>query len=229
MSSRSAIVSEIRAGLEGLAVPADAPAMQQYMKSAMPFLGVRAPAVRRLCRTVFTSHRLEGRAEWEATVRELFDDATHREERYAALGLIGHRYYRSWLTAETLPLLQHVIATGAWWDLVDDASHRVGDVLRGDRVRAEPVIRSWQTHECLWLRRSSIICQLGHRASTDSALLTDAIAANLDDRDFFIRKAIGWALREYAKSQPAWVLDFVTTYDDRLSPLSKREALKHLA
>ncbi len=229
MSSHSAIVREIRTGLEALAVPADAPAMQQYMKSEMPFRGVRFPGVRRLCRTVFTSHRLEDRAEWEATVRELFDNATHREERYAALGLIGHRYYRDWLTAETLPLLQHVIATGAWWDLVDDASHRVGDVLLADRVCAELVIRSWQTHESLWLRRSSIICQLGHRDSTDSALMTDAIVANLDDRDFFIRKAIGWALREYGKSEPAWVLDFVTTYVDRLSPLSKREALKHLA
>jgi 3-methyladenine DNA glycosylase AlkD len=89
-------------------------------------------------------------------------------------------------------------------------------------------VRGWITDEDLWRRRTSIIVQNGAKSATDDELLTDAIVANLDDRDFFIRKAIGWALRERAKSDPDSVRAFVAAYGDRLSPLSRREATKHL-
>ena len=89
-------------------------------------------------------------------------------------------------------------------------------------------MRGWAIDDDRWLRRVAVICQLGAKDRTDRALLTDAVLANAADRDFFLRKAIGWALRDYARTDPAWVRRFVTAHEDELSPLSKREALKHL-
>ncbi len=158
----------------------------------------------------------------------LFDEATHREEWYAALMLVAHRRHRPLLTADALPMLEHVIVTGAWWDVVDDASHRVGDVLLCDVVSTEPVIDGWIGSGHLWLRRAAIICQLGHRDRTDALLLARAIEPAMAEREFFLRKAIGWALREYAKTDADWVRRFVVDHETELSTLSRREALKHL-
>lgn len=123
------------------------------------------------------------------------------------------------------------MCAGAWWDLVDQVSHCVGAVLLADHAAALPVIRGWLDHPDRWLRRASIICQLGLRDRTDLRLLADAIATNLAPapgaEDFFIRKAIGWALREYGKTDPAYVVAFVAA-EPRLSPLSRREALRRI-
>jgi 3-methyladenine DNA glycosylase AlkD len=202
--------------------------MQAYMKSDLPYRGVAMPDTRRIARSVYADHRLTLRPDWERAVRTLYDDAAFREERYAALTLAGHRFYREFQTPESLPLYEHLIVTGAWWDLVDEISHRVGDVLRGHRAVTEPVIRAWSVHPDRWLRRTAIICQLGHRQETDQALLADVITPNLGDPEFFVRKAIGWALREYAKTEPAWVQDYVARHRDSMAPLSVREALKHV-
>ncbi len=121
-----------------------------------------------------------------------------------------------------------MIVTGAWWDHVDGISERIGALLLAHRPVLEPVIREWSTDPDRWLRRSSIISQLALKERTDVALLTDVIAANLADREFFIRKAIGWALRQYARTDPDWVRAFVADHQDALSPLSRREAMKHL-
>ncbi len=91
-----------------------------------------------------------------------------------------------------------------------------------------PLIRGWAVDPDRWLRRSSIICQLGLAGRTDLDLLTEVIARNLADREFFVRKAIGWALRQYARTDPDWVRGFVAAHETSLSPLSRREAMKHL-
>ncbi len=229
MPADPALVREIRDGLAAAGDPARAVQMQAYMKSAMPFHGVPAPVARRLFRDGFDAHPLVDRATWTATVRALWDGAAHREERYAALALARHRSYRTYLDPHVLPLLEHLVRTGAWWDLVDDvASHLVGPVLLAHLDETAPVVRTWATAEDRWLRRSAVICQLGAKDRTDVALLTEAIDANLDDRDFFLRKAIGWALRQHARVDPDWVRSFVAERSGRLSPLSRREALKHL-
>jgi 3-methyladenine DNA glycosylase AlkD len=121
-----------------------------------------------------------------------------------------------------------MITTGAWWDHVDEVSHRVGGLLRAFPGDIGPIVTQWARAGDRWLRRSSVICQVGLKDATDTALLSDAVVANLDDRDFFLRKAIGWALRDYARTDPAWVRQFVAQHEARLSPLSRREALKHL-
>jgi len=92
-----------------------------------------------------------------------------------------------------------------------------------------PLIRGWSKDPDRWLRRSSIICQLRFKERTDVELLTEVIDANLADREFFVRKAIGWALRQYARTDPDWVRAFVLARDGSLSPLSRREAMKHLS
>ena len=127
---------------------------------------------------------------------------------------------------ESLALYEHFLRTGQWWDLVDETSHAVGLVVR-QHPAAAARMRVWATDPDMWVQRSAIICQLQHKADTDLDLLTGVIEANQEDSEFFIRKAIGWALRDYARTDGDWVRAFVQTHPD-LSPLSRREALKHL-
>ncbi|HEX2130653.1 MAG TPA: DNA alkylation repair protein [Actinophytocola sp.] len=222
------LVTAVRTELAALADPSRAPGMQRYMKSEMPFRGVPAPQRRELARRLFAAHPLSDVAAWRATVLSLWREAEFREERYVAVDLTGWRAYRSWQTPLVLPLYEELIVTGAWWDHVDElASRRIGPLLRAHRAAVTPVLRRWAVDADLWKRRTSIICQLGAKEDTDTDLLASSIEANLDDRDFFVRKGIGWALRQFARSEPAWVRAFVDDHPG-LSPLSRREALKHL-
>jgi 3-methyladenine DNA glycosylase AlkD len=223
-------VDRVRLELARLADPERAPQMQAYMKSAMPYYGVRVPVVRSTVRRLMRAspEAFGSRDTWAVVIRRLFDEASHREEWYAALAVAGGPGAAPYQSIESLALYRHLIVEGAWWDIVDEVSHRVGDVVRADLTGTTPIVRGWSGADDLWLRRCSIICQLGHREATDLALLTYAIDANLEDTRFFIRKTIGWALREYARTDPTWVLEFVHTRADRISPLSRREALKHL-
>lgn len=223
----------VRDGLASAGDPARAVQQQAYMKSAMPYYGLTAAELKALLRPILVEHRFEERAEWETTARLLWDVATHREERYAAIALLRHRHYHPWVDADLVPLLEHLVRTGAWWDYVDEiASHLVGQVLLEDRPTLTPLMIDWAEDDHLWVRRTAMLCQLRHREQTDTDLLEHALVANLDDtvlgKEFFIRKALGWALREHARTDAAWVLDFVGTHADRLSGLSRREALKHL-
>ena len=127
-----------------------------------------------------------------------------------------------------MPLYEHMIVSGAWWDHVDAVAPRIGALLRSYPEAVRPTVLSWSAREDRWLRRTSVICQVGAKTSTDLELLTAAVLANAGDRDFFLRKGIGWALRDYARTDPDWVRAFVATRADVLSPLSQREALKHL-
>jgi 3-methyladenine DNA glycosylase AlkD len=224
------LVEAVRRELAAAADPARAPGMQAYMKSAMPYHGVRAPALRRTCRRLFAEHPLGSAAAWRATVLVLWREAGHREERYAAVELAGDRRYRAHRTAmDALPLLEELIVTGAWWDLVDNvATHLVADLLAAHPQPMAARLRAWSRSEDRWLRRAAIICQVNAKAATDLRLLYDCIEPNLADRDFFIRKAIGWALRAYAWTDPDEVARYVHANRARLSPLSRREALKNL-
>jgi 3-methyladenine DNA glycosylase AlkD len=223
------LVRAVRDGLAQQADPTKASAMQAYMKSSMPHWGVQRPELRRLCRAVFAAHPLASFEQWRDTILTLWKEATHREERYAAIALAGARHYRAYHTLDALPLHEELIVTGAWWDLVDGlASHQLGDLLRRYPKPMRQTMLTWSRDPDLWKRRSAILCQLGFKAATDETLLYACIDPNLADRDFFIRKAIGWALREYAKTNPDSVRRYVREHEATLSPLSRREATKHL-
>ena len=207
---------------------------QAYMKSELPFVGLSAPQLRAMLRPLLVEERFVDRGSWEAAVLELWDDATHREELYAALALVRHRAYRQWLDPDLLPVLEHLVRTGAWWDVVDEvAAHPVGQVLLDHRRDVTPRMDDWSVDDdSLWVRRAAMLSQLRHGSATDTDLLARVLVANLDDtaygKEFFIRKALGWALRDYARTDPDWVRAFVAEHEPGLSGLSRREALKHL-
>ena len=216
------IVQAARSGLAARADPAAAPGMQAYMKSAMPFLGVAAPARAALLRGL--RPLLADRVAVGAAAEQLWDGARAREERYVATALAR----RLAPQPDRLAVYRHWIVTGAWWDHVDEiASRLVGPALRSDPAAVTPVLRTWARASDRWLRRTAVICQLGAKHGTDLALLTEAIEANLDDSDFFLRKGIGWALRQHARTDPEWVRAFVAAHP-ALSPLSRKEALRTL-
>lgn len=224
------VVGEIRSVLGAAGDPARAAQQQAYMKSALPFRGIGSADLKALLRPVLGSWSPSTRAEWEGAVRRLWDEVTWREEWYAALALVRHRRARPWLTPEALPLLAHLVTTGAWWDVVDEvAAHPLGQVLAAYPDEVTPVIRDWAMAEDPWLRRSAVLCQLNRRSGTDVELLRFAIEANLADTSFWLRKAIGWALRQHARTDPDLVRGLVEEWGDRLSGLSRREALKHLS
>jgi 3-methyladenine DNA glycosylase AlkD len=223
------LIAAIRDGLAQTADPAKAPAMQAYMKSAMPYRGVQSPQLRLLCRAVFAAHPIASFAEWYGTAQTLWREASYREERYAAIALTGDRRYRDFQRLETLPLYEELIVTGAWWDYVDElATHRIGPLLSLYPKPMRATMLAWSRDANLWKRRTAILCQNTFKAATDEELLFACIAPNLADREFFIRKAIGWALRDYAKSRPDAVARYVREHEAELSPLSRREATKHL-
>jgi 3-methyladenine DNA glycosylase AlkD len=223
------LIAAVREELARVADAAKAPAMQAYMKSAMPYLGVPAPQLRRVCRAVFAGRPLASFEEWRETALALWREARYREERYAAIGLTGDRQYRSYQRLDALPMYEEMIITGAWWDYVDDlATHRIGSLLAlyPDPMRARML--AWSRDANLWKRRTAILCQLSFKTATDKELLFACIAPNMGEKDFFIRKAIGWALREYSKTRPDTVRRYVHEHETELSPLSRREALKYM-
>jgi 3-methyladenine DNA glycosylase AlkD len=233
-SPTAALVSQVRAELAAAADAVRAAQQQAYMKSAMPFRGVPMPEVRRITRAAVRAHPLADQAALVAAVTMLWDEATHREERYAALTVLQVPRHRRWRDSTLLPFYEHLVLTGRWWDLVDDlATHAVGELLRAEPEPVAPVIRRWAAADDLWLRRAALVCQVGAKGRTDGDLLADIIVTvaappEALSRDFFVRKGIGWALRDYARTDPDWVRSFVDAHADRLSPLSIREATKHL-
>lgn len=220
------LADDLRAGLADLADPAAAPAMQAYMKSPMPFRGVPKPGRERLLRAVLAEQPVPDGNALAATVDDLWDAAGYREERYLAMGLAGHRRHLRWVDLDWLPRLRAWIVDAGWWDVTDELANRhVGRLLRAHPSALTPVLHRWAVDEDRWLRRTAVICQLGSGAGTDLDLLTAAIEANLDDPDFFLRKGIGWALRQHARTDPGWVREFVARHPG-LSALSQREALR---
>ena len=220
------MIEAIRAELAARANPAKAEGMRAYMKSAMPFLGVQKPGREEIARAVFAAHPLEGFDEWRDTVLRLWREATYREERYLAIRLARDRRYREHRTMAALPLYEELIVTGAWWDFVDEVAVRLLGELLGDDTAPAQVLRRWATSEDMWKRRAAIICQVLRKRDTDLALLYDCIEPNRQDREFFIRKGIGWALRAYAWVDPDEIVRYCATHE--LSPLSRREALKNV-
>src|SRR6476661_3543695 len=207
------LVSEVRAALVARADPDRAAGQQRYMKSAMPYVGLTSPQLK---------------AALAPLLRDPGLAMESREQWYAAIALARHRPYRAWVDSDAMPLWESLIRAGAWWDVVDDiATHLVRDTVLAHPTVEGLRMRDWAGSDSLWVRRAAIICQVGARDRLDQHLLSDVIEHNIGDPDFFSRKAIGWALRDHARTDPDWVRAFVTGHP-ALSGLSRREALKHL-
>ena len=196
------------------------------MKTDMPFYGVGKPARTRIFRAVVRPFPIATRSAYNDAVLALWQ-RPHREEKYLAIQLARH--HDRFVTKSSLPLYKRLVREGAWWDFVDEiAGHLVGRVLLRQRASVQPILETWLDHRSLWVRRSAILSQLTHKDETDAPFLFEACRHCMHETDFFIRKAIGWALRQYAYVAPQAVRRFLRTNRDALSPLSVREASKHL-
>ena len=204
--------------------------MRAYMKSEQPFLGVQAPKQREAYREAFAAHPLTGFATWSDTALALWRRAEYREERYAAIALVNDRRYRAFARRlEALPLYEELIVDGAWWDLVDTvAIHLVGGLLHEHPAELSRVLLDWSRAPDIWKRRAAIIAQNALKRDARPSLLYQCIEPSLGRSEFFLRKAIGWALRERARTEPAEVRRYVREHERDLAPLSRREALKHI-
>lgn len=222
-----ALVIAIRAALSARSDRAAATQARKYLKTDMPMFGVSRPVLKELLRDALAQHVPATRTEWEQAVR-LAWAGPQRELKYAAVAIL--RGYRGrWLGPEAIPLLEQLIREGAWWDLVDElATHPVGDVLASHRAEMAPVLERWIASDDPWLRRAALLAQVRHRGKTDVPMLLDFCRRQADDPSFWIRKAVGWALREHAHTDPETVRTFLAEMGDRLSPLSRAEAEKHL-
>jgi 3-methyladenine DNA glycosylase AlkD len=228
IESKKTLTISLREALQTIADPARAPKMQSYMKSEMPYLGVASTPLKATCKKLFTEHPVSDATSWRQDVLSLWRDAKFREERYGAIELAADKRAKKFQTIEALPMYEEMITSGAWWDYVDAlASHQLGDILRAEPEAMKQTMRQWSTCDNMWKRRSSIICQLSFKKNTDLVLLVDCMTPSLDSKEFFLRKAIGWALRQYAWVDPKWVKKYVKDNEEKLSGLSKREALKN--
>ena len=204
----------------------DAQEMARYMKTTMPFYGVKAAERKRIAKQAIKQYPLQTQKEYVTTSKALWK-LPHREEKYIAINIA--RAYPTYIDMKTLPLFESMIRQGAWWDFVDDiAQHLIGTVLTKQPDMMWPIIEQWNDDPNLWIRRSSILCQNKFKKRTDEMRLFSLCLQRAHEKEFFIRKAIGWALREYAKTKPQKVRTFITKHKDQLSKLSYKEAAKHL-
>ncbi|MCZ6518932.1 MAG: DNA alkylation repair protein [Actinobacteria bacterium] len=212
--------------LSAAANPEKAVGMQAYMKTDMPFYGVQKPGRTPILRRLLREFPPEDRDQYESLALALWA-LPHREEKYLAQGVaVGHQQY---MVPEALPLFRRMITEGAWWDLVDEtATHMVRYLVINNGDETWPSVDHWIDDDDMWLRRSAIICQVGAKEHTDPERLLRFCEQRAFEKEFFIRKAIGWALRDYAKTDAGLVAAFVNDHKEELSGLSFREATRHI-
>ena len=229
MTTPPPLLAVLRRELAAAGTKERAAGARAYMKSAMPFHGVDVTTLRAICKRVFAAHPVETAVAWRRDVLAVWRGATYREERYAAIELTGDRRARPFQTMASLPMYEEMIVTGAWWDLVDTlASKRLGEILRNEPAPMRKAMRAWSRGEDMWKRRSAILCQITFKKETDLDLLFELIEPSISSKEFFLRKAIGWALRSYAWTDERPVVRYVQKNRARLAGLSVREALKNV-
>ena len=215
-------VEELLENLKAVANPDDAGAMKAYMKNKFEFLGVKTPARRKLAKAFF-KQQTDSVIDWNF-INEAWNNP-YRELQYAALDYLESR--KKLLTPSDLPRLKKLAQTKSWWDTIDSLDRLVGTII----VRfpeTKEIILSWSCDKDFWLRRLAIDHQLLRKEKTDTELLEKILVNNLGQTEFFINKAIGWALRDYSKTNPDWVRAFIERHQTEMAALSIREGSKYL-
>ena len=225
MSAQEA-VAFAQSQLAERANPEKADGMQAYMKTEMPFYGVQKPGRVEIVRELKKRFAPGDRDEYEMLVVALWE-LPHREEKYLAQAVATS--YRQFITPESIRLYKRFIVEGAWWDFVDEtATHMIRELILEYPEETWAIVDPWVDDEDMWLRRTAIICQIGAKERTDTGRLFAFCEKRMHETEFFIRKAIGWALREYAKTDARAVAEFAVKNRESLSSLSFREATKHI-
>ncbi len=221
-----ALASFVSRELALRADPANAGPMAAYLKTDMPFHGVKKPGREEVLREVKARFVPSTRTELEAGIRALWA-LPHREEKYLAIAYA--RRFSKLLTPASLPLIETLVREGAWWDLVDDvAANLLGSLWRRFPEAIAPLMDRWIEDDDLWIRRAAVLGQLKRKEATDTERLLRFCRLRMHEREFFMRKAIGWALRQHSYVDPELVITFLQEHRDELSGLSFREGAKAL-
>ena len=215
-------VKELVKELKAVANPDDAVAMKAYMKNKFEFLGVKTPARRKLAKTFF-KQQTDSVIDWNF-INEAWNNP-YRELQYASLDYLESR--KKLLIPSDLSHLKKLAQTKSWWDTIDFLDRLVGSIIARFPETKE-IILAWSRDEDIWLRRLAIDHQLLRKEETDTELLEKILVNNLGQTEFFINKAIGWALRDYSKTNPDWVRDFIERHRAEMAALSIREGSKYL-
>ena len=215
-------VEDIFQGLKEVANPEDAIYMKAYMKDQFEFLGVKTPVRRKLSKVFFKKN--SGLAIVWKFIHQAWDNP-YREMQYVVLDYLQLK--QKALTPSDLPKIKKLAQTKPWWDTIDFLCRSVGYICL-HYPETKKFVLEWSRDEDFWLRRLAIEHQLLQKEETDVQLLEQILINNLDQTEFFINKAIGWALRDYSKTNPDWVREFIEKYKDRLSKLSIKEGSRYL-
>lgn len=204
--------------------PDRAAQQQAYMKSTMPYWGLPKAESDQLAKELFKTAKPKSNDEYHTHVRELIFQASHREEWYA--GLLYAQMFKAYMVEENIPLYVDIIRHTQWWDMVDEISvHLIGKVLM-DNSKLPEYLYAWIADENMWVRRTALLTQLKYKEKTNFVVLNALILKVAHEKEFFIRKAIGWALREYSSTNPEAVMAFIKEHEDKLVPLSIREGTR---
>lgn len=197
--------------------------MTAYMKNQFPFLGIKSVERRKISHPFIKEWKKTKTINWDL-VHTLWE-LPEREYQYIACDYL--KAMQQYLSPNDLASIKNLITKKSWWDSVDALLKNVG-YLSVQYPEIKETVKQWANDSNIWLVRTAILHQLGLKSETDTALLEEVITINFGTEEFFINKAIGWALREYAKTNPEWVTHFLLTNREKLHPLSWREANKHL-
>lgn len=212
------IMSEYRAASN----PEKAVGMKAYMKHKFEYLGLQKPERAQLRKDFLKEQKASGSLDWNI-VWTLWKQP-EREFQYLALAYLDTM--SDLMSKEDIFNIEKLIVSKSWWDSVDGTITMTGRLVRRFPDLKENVIKRWINEKNIWLKRISILFQLKYKVETDTEFLSDAILANCGTKEFFVNKAIGWALREYSKTDPEWVRNFIK--NNNLHTLSIREGSKYV-
>jgi 3-methyladenine DNA glycosylase AlkD len=208
--------------IEANANPDEAVKMKAYMRGQFEYLGIKSPLRKQLTKEFLAAHGKPEISELPEIIRDLWE-RPEREFQYVAMALT-YRFKKK-APAEFIELYEHMIVTKSWWDTIDMlADNEVGTLFQRFPNVRDTYLAKWRVSDNIWLRRTCLLFQMKYKQDTDVDLLFAIIEENLDSREFFIQKAIGWALRTLSRHQPEVVKDYVARTP--LFALSEREALK---
>lgn len=217
-------INELSNALEKHRNPDNAFHMKKYMRDQYDFFGIKAPLQREITKPSFAKSALPEYKNIYMIVKT-FWSKPEREYQHVAMELVS-KYVKEF-DEKVIELLEFMITNKSWWDTVDYiAAWLVGGYFKKFPGSIKPITGRWIESDNIWLQRSAILFQLKYKSETDTKLLFKYINQLKHSKEFFIRKAIGWALREYSKTDPETVVKFVD--DAGLEGLSKREALKRI-
>lgn len=200
-----------------------ADAMSKYMRGKFRYYGIPTPLRRKLYKSFLKEERKKEVVDWDFIDKCYEDD--HREFQYCAYDYL--LALNSSLTYDDLPKILELIRSKQWWDTIDFLDKAAGNIGLRDS-RADTVMLEWSQDSDIWVRRAAIGHQLGRKEKTDTQLLEKILVNNFGSDEFFINKAIGWALRDYSKTDPGWIRGFIAEYGAEMDKLSISEASKYI-